>query len=597
MMNVLIGSMGPRKKDEIDLVIGEVKDFSFVSYDDVTNLSLYVETEGSAALKSSLYDSEWNLIRENTTDIDSKEQGFVQLFKDLEIQGGRSVFLLRLEKISGDGNVRVISRNGGTSIYAYGGFPFAAFLYGATSLLLFLVGAGVFICLYKRLSYEKVFLAIAIPMVILFSVLLYPGTACDENDHYVEAYKLSNKILSVDTNLIREEDLSIVSNRWAVPTIEGAYLAINQIGHRTENTTLVLNEHSGHAGNAIVYLLPAVGITVSRILNLNAFTTYYAARGLNILFYLASGYLSLSICSYGQGILLGFLLLPLTINQCISVNQDNFCFCISFLAIAFWTHLKKKELEDEKVTVLEAVCLLLISLMLLASKAYAIILGMYIVLVIPKVKALRDRRKDIFLIMSILVCAVCVALLLGKSGYTHYLFTALFGEANGGRYSLKFYLDDPLTGWQIFVATIKQQWFQWFWDAFGSKLSWQTYFTPIYAVCFAVILVLLARSESGEIVGSSSLERIAIIVIELAFFALVYLRASTWTEVGRRTIWGIQGRYFIPVLPLVLYGLVGKSKSALQKKWQWALCAMFVILLITVSMDLLCTKILVYLVE
>jgi len=598
VMNVLVGTRGVRDEDKVTLQDGKADDYSFVSYDAFADLSLYVETEGVSELKSTLYNSDWEMIKESRIEIPSETKGFIQVFDDLSVAEGRTVYILRIEKAGGDGKIQVASRNGGTAVYASGGIPFTACLYVVVCLLLLLMVTGVYYCaVYREYPVKKVFLAAALPMVVLFSLLLYPGTACDENDHYVEAYKLSNRMLSVDENMIREEDLSIVANRWAVPSIEGVYLTLNQVGHRTVNEALVVNDHRGHAGNAVVYMLPAIGITFSRMLSFNAFTTYCVARGMNVLFYLVSGYLSLSICSYGKGILLVFLLLPLTLNQCISVNQDSFCFCISFLSIAFWTCLKNKKQKGKRVSVSDLIFLLVLSSLLLASKAYVIILGIFSTLVLAEIKEFVKSPKTVLICGVAVAVVVCVFLLIGNSGYIQYFKTALFGKADGSRYSLRYYLNDPLTGIKIFAATFKQQWFQWFWDAFGSKLSWQTYFSPIYAIGFAVVLSLLALSESGGNLTSNHLERVITFLIEAAFFALVYLRASTWTEVGRSTIWGIQGRYFIPVLPLVFYAMIGKKDTVVPQKTQRYLYLSVSILLMFVCFNLLSTKVLVYLSE
>ena len=596
-MNVLLGKSGLPEESSLILSKGETAKFSFVSFDSFGDLSLYVNASDRVSVEVTLLDSGWEQIAEKEISIEKDTERFVNIFSGLDTVERREVYILRVKNKEG-GSILLASRNGGTAITATGGIPFVLILYVLTSALIYLILFAFFFAMWvKGYPLNKVFVFVAIPFVILFSIILYPGTACDENDHYVAAYQLSNRLMGLPEDMFREEDTGILSARWLVPNIDGVYLAISQAGHRTNNLTNVSYEYAGHVGNDVVYLLPAVGITIGRILEVNAFTLYYFGRIMNILLYLIVGYISLSIVQYGKGIMLVFLLFPLTINQCISVNQDCFCFSISFLAVSHWAYLKEKIQErKEKLEFVDMAVIAVMLALLLLSKAYIVIAGIYVCLLdLSQVTKLLKNKKCILAIIIGAILLVGGLLIIGEKGYVKNLVSALFGEKDNHWYNLRYYLDNPAMGVNIFFNTLKEQSIEWFKDAFGSRLSWETYFSPLYATIYCMILLLLALTSGSTKLHSSSWEKVMVSGIEVFFFLLVYLRASTWTQIGRRTIWGMQGRYFVPVLPLMFYVCIRAKR--IRGNAERLLLTVFVIVIAVQCVDLVNNHILTFLVE
>lgn len=596
-MNVLLGKSGLPEESSLILSKGETAKFSFVSFDSFGDLSLYVNASDRVSVEVTLLDSGWEQIAEKEISIEKDTERFVNIFSGLDTVERREVYILRVKNKEG-GSILLASRNGGTAITATGGIPFVLILYVLTSALIYLILFAFFFAMWvKGYPLNKVFVFVAIPFVILFSIILYPGTACDENDHYVAAYQLSNRLMGLPEDIFREEDTGILSARWLVPNIDGVYLAISQAGHRTNNLTNVSCEYAGHVGNDVVYLLPAVGITIGRILEVNAFTLYYFGRIMNILLYLIVGYISLSIVQYGKGIMLVFLLFPLTINQCISVNQDCFCFSISFLAVSHWAYLKEKIQErKEKLEFVDMAVIAVMLALLLLSKAYIVIAGIYVCLLdLSQVTKLLKNKKCILVIIIGAILLAGGLLIIGEKGYVKYLVSALFGEKDNHWYNLRYYLDNPAMGVNIFFNTLKEQSIEWFKDAFGSRLSWETYFSPFYATIYCMILLLLALTSGSTKLHSSSWEKVMVSGIEVFFFLLVYLRASTWTQIGRRTIWGMQGRYFVPVLPLIFYACIRAKR--IRGNAERLLLTVFVIVIAVQCVDLVNNHILTFLVE
>ena len=83
-----------------------------------------------------------------------------------------------------------------------------------------------------------------------------------------------------------------------------------------------------------------------------------------------------------------------------------------------------------------------------------------------------------------------------------------------------------------------------------------------FIVIFCYLALIFVYDENNAKLNKK--ERIIFIITSIAIFGIVYLAAfSNWTEIGSRTISGIQSRYFIPAV-LTLY--MGISSSLIKFK-------------------------------
>ena len=77
-----------------------------------------------------------------------------------------------------------------------------------------------------------------------------------------------------------------------------------------------------------------------------------------------------------------------------------------------------------------------------------------------------------------------------------------------------------------------------------------------------LLIACLSQEEGRERLGKP--ERWFALAVAAAVFALTAVAALTWTEVGSYSIFGLQGRYLIPTLPLL--ALFAMNNSVLRLK-------------------------------
>ena len=106
---------------------------------------------------------------------------------------------------------------------------------------------------------------------------------------------------------------------------------------------------------------------------------------------------------------------------------------------------------------------------------------------------------------------------------------------------------------------------------FGADLGWGE-FVKIYSIVPYSLLAIyvFAAITDDEIKGKfKTYQLVWITLVIIAVIGLVFTSLYVqWTTVGKESISGVQGRYFLPILPLVmlLLGSVLKIKSSYKKE-------------------------------
>ena len=106
---------------------------------------------------------------------------------------------------------------------------------------------------------------------------------------------------------------------------------------------------------------------------------------------------------------------------------------------------------------------------------------------------------------------------------------------------------------------------------FGSDLGWRE-LVKLYAVVpYSILAIYLFIAVTDEEIKNKfkTYQLVWIALVVLAVVALVFTSLYVqWTTVGKESISGVQGRYFLPILPLVmlLLGSMIKVQTSYRKE-------------------------------
>ncbi len=217
--------------------------------------------------------------------------------------------------------------------------------------LIVIVLAGAFLLIKSKLKIHQIYFAVVLWLGIIFMAVLPPLSAPDEVLHFAGAYELSNKIMMTtprdeDGNIIiRQEDEFIVNwpgdNDLTRATVLGQTLSrpVYEEFHKyglfpavAEGESITLQQPV--RTTPFAYLMPALGITLARIMGLSAFGLLYLGRFMNLLLFSVMGALAVRRTPVGKKVFFAVSLFPMTLELAGSYSYDCFIMSMSFYLVA-----------------------------------------------------------------------------------------------------------------------------------------------------------------------------------------------------------------------------------------------------------------------
>ncbi len=307
----------------------------------------------------------------------------------------------------------------------------------------------------------------------------------------------------------------------------------------------------------VPYLPQAAGIALGRALGLGPTALLYAARLGNLLVALGLTAAALKLTPVCAWAFLLLALMPMAVFQMSSASADAFT---NAIALLFTSLVLRLALARDRVRRRDLMAVLLTSLALSMSKhAYAVL--MLLVLAIP---TRRFRTPQRFALFALALLAANAAALGGWLAVVGPLYTPpSWVPGIDPSAQLRFVLERPL--W--FAGLVSRE--LWSGAALQSQLmvgSWLGSLDAplplgfIYAYQCVLLAVSLSVSEPQLRLGAG-IRVCAAATILVALVALLSMAYLYGNPLGASGIGGIQGRYFIPLAPLVALLLYNQRLS------------------------------------
>lgn len=372
------------------------------------------------------------------------------------------------------------------------------------------------------------FLLVAVPASVAFSLFILPGHVPDEGPH----------IWQVAAAFTRSASGFPVPNAYLEANLpasyEDAYKAL--LAAPAWGSTFMCSRYLGSL--SIVYLVPSAAISLFRLLNLNEYAALFAARMLNAIFYVSVAYILIKAIPIGKTLLLVYCLNPILIQQQASCSADA---ATNIAALAYIVALVRAcatiTVSRRDWVVLGALCFLNC---IFKSFAYAPLTLLMLLLL----KRNSARWKVQWLAMGIAIALGSIALIAVYRGS----FMAEGFEL----------LRTPLFFVQVVIKSIWEM--MPFWgESFGGHdlgaLSINTWYPCFWAYLILLALAVACCDDAGE-VHFDLPDKVLVFLVVFANFLVVLLSMRGWTlQVDKRSdiIMGVQGRYFFPlILPMLL---------------------------------------------
>ena len=303
------------------------------------------------------------------------------------------------------------------------------------------------------------------------------------------------------------------------------------------------------------YLPQALGALFGRILNLNAGIIYYLMGLGGLIFVTACVWWAMKFLPEAKPLIFLLAMLPMFLVEAASTSADAVTFGVCFLGTAWLLSLRN---STEKFSRAEIFGLIILSVMLACAKSvYGTILLLYFL--IPRERV--GSTKKFFLLgaailfLNLFVSLAWSWLAVGSTGVELATLSQYLGVKDVDVAAQKIFLSEHPTA--FFSAMINVifigKFFYWFscmgvWGANG-----EFYLPFTFYIAYSIPLIFFALTNGVKLkLGERGVLIFASAVSFVALFLYDYL---VWTTVGGEVVCGVQGRYFIPIAPMILFAL------------------------------------------
>jgi uncharacterized membrane protein len=321
------------------------------------------------------------------------------------------------------------------------------------------------------------------------------------------------------------------------------------------------------------YLPQAAGLNIGKLLGLSALGDFYLARIFVLLFSILFMYLAIKTVPFGKMIFVSVGLIPMTIRQFSSMGYDGLQIALAALFLAY---VLKLAVEKEKsITKKDIAVLLLLSLIGLNVKVGYFVMA-FLIFILPMEKFAKRWQWWVFTLGFV---ALNLAMIFGVRS----VFVELAKpEWTDPPAQMAFVINHPLHfvniafesyyGSSGFIPYIEGMLFKV--GNGGSLDAW------LYVFMFVGMLAFLCNQD--EKVELSKKQRLIMLAVFLANFFIIYLALYLgWSKPGAKGVSGVQGRYFLVIIPLFIFTFYKSGfslNSAFIKKYQQELLAFFFVI-------------------
>lgn len=404
----------------------------------------------------------------------------------------------------------------------------------------------------KKLKTAAFFLYSVIPLAAAYLLLILPWSPPDAGAHYLISYKYSNGILGYSNDqewLFRNNDASFYRQVWEKekdPNTEGLFALLEDSAFRGIDTGMdgiQLSAEHMKSYSPLNYLPQIIGLTVGRLLGLGTTPCIYLARLLILLLYIVLSYHAVKTTPVGKIVLAAIALLPMSLMMSSSFSYDAMVIlcALNFTASVFSYYKNGTSKRG------------LIGCAIWAAFLGAVKGGGYLLL-LPLAWILYDRENKKASLQNIVIIILSGALsyvlfnhiLISKHGLYQ------FGNGEGEMLSASFAFFHPIQ--YIFMALKAYV------NAFdivlanmgGYALGWMEEVIPITVVLGIMAVTFVYSTIEKDALPLQSRDKRVMWLVVLISFCLTPVMLLSWTPVGSPGVGGLQGRYYLPVLPLII---------------------------------------------
>ena len=408
-----------------------------------------------------------------------------------------------------------------------------------------------------EIKYWKLYPMLALTFGIVFMLAIPIYVVPDEPVHLMTAYKVSNQILNTDRT--KGDYIYGRADDMEMPIAVTEYNLEKYTNYLARLNTPLQKGQSAYKLSGTNYLhtfqyqyyMSGLGITIGRLLNFGTIKTFLLGRLFNLVFFVSVLTLAIYKTPKGKLIMMVLALTPIVIQQGMSYSYDVIVISLSFLIAALSLKLYNEDFHKLDYLILLTATMLLIPTKQFAYAPYALIPWLYLLIKRFSFKSLLASVGAITLIA--LICYALINQNLFPFPVKSMLTNRKFIDwSQDYSYSILSLIKDPVLSLKIAATTIYSQTDFYTSSIIGKDLGWFEIKLPIIYPAFISLITLAVLFDKDQKKYSSSFWLNAVLLSALSILFIFVGMLFAWTPKSSFAILGVQGRYIIAVLPLIL---------------------------------------------
>lgn len=497
-------------------------------------------------------------------------------------------------------------------VYAQIGGFLTKFYWVIALLALVLIGAGWWLFTGQKCPLHRMVFCFVLALGILFSMVLPPYSAPDEQFHINQSFTLASTIYDphlpiaqsqIHSTIRRPSDQDVIVQDGETTVFTWQHIAKNLLTTSPDPFTATHDFDEYQVDSSYtMYWISALGVLAGFLLRLGFIPTLFLGRLTNLLFFAFLASWAVKRTPVAKAVFATVALLPMTLHLAASYSRDSnlLALCLLFAALVLDLAFGPTEKISWKQLILPA----LAGLLIVPSKIVYFPLAL-LVFLIPAARLGRFSKaiKGGFLVLCMVVFLSSAGGTLTLGGFVNGDTPVAAGAASSSAavqeaepaasvaaesdsapapestassgetavadsapqpaseepvqddsvcYSLPYILSHPLDTVELLIRSVVEYGDHYVKTLVGGTLS---YFDPGVQIAWTwvaalLILLVLAWLQPGFELPVWS--KTVCLLIGLACCGLAVLGCVSWTPTYYTTIYGLQGRYFLPVLSLLL---------------------------------------------
>lgn len=413
--------------------------------------------------------------------------------------------------------------------------------------IVFFVGYAI-----NRFDISGIYLAVIIPMSIIYFVLYVPWSQPDTSSHFLATYRFSNIVMGYGGDrewYARQEDAEFYEYVWGQdnnPSLKSYSEIASNLHVKCEKTDLVNLPAATHMEyySMICYLPEVLGLSLGRLLNLSTVLCLYMARLFILLTYIVTTYHAVKRTPVGKGVIAMTALLPMCLMMSSAISYDTMVILSTLNFIAGILYLYKN--RQSKHALAEV---MFWSFIIGAVKG-----GGYLIL-LPLAFMLFDKDnrkqsvKQIMWIVGAGIVSLAIFDLILPAGTV--LFQ--FGKRANGKLNVLLVLNEPLKFLDMSIKAYVENLDILAINTAGTHLAWLEPSLPFTLIVLLLTLIGIYSVFEWDELRFKNVDKLFLGIVTVICIVSTPVMLLSWTSVGSKVINGLQGRYYLPLLPLVVF--------------------------------------------